>query len=788
MIALLQAILARPEIDRLGWALLHFVWEGAAIAGLLGLALKGISERNSQARYLLSCLALAAMPVCLAATYFSLSPAGDISFSNPAAVSTSMTGLHDLSLAHYQAVETTVPFSFQDRVRAVIGALDRHMPWIVAGWMAGVIALAIRAMGGLMVIRRMGRRGVTEPEAALATMFARMCRRMEVESARVRLRVSTFVRVPLTMGWWKPVVLFPAYLLTNLGTEEIELILAHELAHVRRRDYLINVLQTLVETALFYHPAVWWVSGRIRISREHCCDDLTAQRPEEILTYARALELIETLRQSPPLLAQAIGGHGHDLLARIRRMVERTGGAGRPGGARTVGGLIAIMALAGLALMVRAEAMKPDATREIIEVGLGPAEDQIDALRTAKISDITTQTLTLQKPYPSKVAWTTWPPRLSLEEATKIAEKTLAKAGFQTHVSKVVMQRLPDGEFCYAAFYPPPHSEGNVPEPALQAQGLVPWKARPVGYLRIKMDGTVSFQQAEMTLTGKIDHPTAPAPAGQKAVPDSPQKTVTMASPFALVPASGGIDSKQAEISVAINGNGQIYINKDTPTSNEAALRELRQLGAQPHGVSWVMFDDHAPREKCVQLLDDLRTCGFHRIMLKWTMVDPPTDEVLATVNGVPVRRVLRENLAPVFSGINLAGVPGGTDSEKEIDRIRRQILDLYIDRELIIQDFKSSGKFIPDDYVDKYLKDIVEHEYQGDAVAFARTLASREMTLEEYRDEIADNAIVGYMREKKLQEVPKDLSDADRETAATTIINGWLASLRSQATIEVAK
>ena len=129
----------------------------------------------------------------------------------------------------------------------------------------------------------------------------------------------------------KPVVLLPASALAGLTPQQLEAILAHELAHIRRHDYLVNLLQTLVETLLFYHPAVWWLSRRIRIERENCCDDLAVSLCGDPCTYARALADLEALRG--PARSLAMAANGGSLLQRVRRLL------GAPTSRRTRPGL-----------------------------------------------------------------------------------------------------------------------------------------------------------------------------------------------------------------------------------------------------------------------------------------------------------------------------------------------------------------------------------------------------------------------------------------------------------------
>jgi hypothetical protein len=136
----------------------------------------------------------------------------------------------------------------------------------------------------------------------------------------VSVLCTAAAEVPATIGWLRPVVLLPVSAFTALTAEQIELLIAHELAHVRRHDYLVNLVQTAVETVLFYHPAVWWVSARIRVEREHCCDDLAVAACGNVALYVRALATLEGLRTRPP--AFVVAATGGSLLFRIQRLLS----------------------------------------------------------------------------------------------------------------------------------------------------------------------------------------------------------------------------------------------------------------------------------------------------------------------------------------------------------------------------------------------------------------------------------------------------------------------------------
>jgi uncharacterized protein (TIGR03435 family) len=135
----------------------------------------------------------------------------------------------------------------------------------------------------------------------------------------VRLLASALVDAPTVAGWLRPVVLAPVGVLTGLPAGQLEALLLHELAHIRRQDYLVNILQSVAEALLFYHPAVWWVSGHIRTERELCCDDVVVAVFGDPLTYARALAQLESWR--PAHLSAAVAANGGSLADRIARLL-----------------------------------------------------------------------------------------------------------------------------------------------------------------------------------------------------------------------------------------------------------------------------------------------------------------------------------------------------------------------------------------------------------------------------------------------------------------------------------
>ncbi|RKH89405.1 M56 family metallopeptidase [Corallococcus sp. AB045] len=314
-------------LEAVGWALVHLVWQGALVAVALALALRWVGRRSANLRYALACGALGimlALPVATAWRHASrAAEARPVARTAvvprtvaplPAPVSPALTRL---PAARPMSVKETMSLPRLDGMFQQVG---EHLPWLVLAWGLGVAASSLRLLRGWMGLRRQ------VDEAVHASWEWQQ--RLEVLARRlnltrpVRLLVSSKLDVPSTLGWLKPVVLVPTATLTGLAVRELELVLAHELAHIRRHDFAVNMVQTLVETLLFYHPAVWWMSQVIRVERENCCDDLAVRQGPGALPYARALTALEALRlQGMDTSGPAMSALGGSLKDRVRRLV-----------------------------------------------------------------------------------------------------------------------------------------------------------------------------------------------------------------------------------------------------------------------------------------------------------------------------------------------------------------------------------------------------------------------------------------------------------------------------------
>jgi uncharacterized protein (TIGR03435 family) len=333
----LEILLSHPAVQALGRALLHFIWQGSLLAALLWVVKTWAPPTAARLRYAAASSIMLAMPLVLVVTAAKGSFHGGLR-STPASAARASQRAGDSVSVPPQGIRYTDPPGTPG-----IGISG----WVVCIWITGVLLFALRAAGGWLGAQRL-KRGLGSVSAELEDMLRDLKFRLGI-SAPVRLCTSALVRVPTAIGWIRPYVLLPVTALTGLSEPQIGAILAHELAHIRRRDYLMSLLQTAVETALFYHPAVWWVGKQMRLEREHCCDDIAVEICGNALQYATALAEMEQIRSGVP--EPALAATGGELLGRIRRLLGKEKNAWPDRAPRSLGSMAAA-AIVSLGLAV----------------------------------------------------------------------------------------------------------------------------------------------------------------------------------------------------------------------------------------------------------------------------------------------------------------------------------------------------------------------------------------------------------------------------------------------------
>ena len=266
----------------LGWALVHFLWQGTALAALTAAAMTLF--RRPAARYLIGIFGLWLMMLAPIVTFFSLTSLEPSDFAERSPLVT--------------AVGPLTNYRTQGSAAHLVARPLDPLPWLVEVWLFGVALLSLRSAGGFVLLARVRRGKSNVVQERVLEICHALERRLGIRRA-IQYCESISLQAPAVIGWFRPIVFLPASALTGLSEDQLRLVIAHELAHIRRLDAFVNLAQVSIETLLFYHPAVWWLNRRIRAEREHCCDEMAVALCGNAIEYARALTLMEEWRAAP---------------------------------------------------------------------------------------------------------------------------------------------------------------------------------------------------------------------------------------------------------------------------------------------------------------------------------------------------------------------------------------------------------------------------------------------------------------------------------------------------------
>jgi beta-lactamase regulating signal transducer with metallopeptidase domain len=343
---------AAAWMSGLAWALLDFVWQGALVGCAAAVLLGLLGRARPQWRYLVACGALllcVALPLAGMVARVAAQQASGATFTLPPSLLRAMQPMQPIPATTEQGRSHAgvLPAAWNIASWDPAGmrqVLQPRLPLVILCWSGGAALMALRLLLGLVWVRRRTRAGAFRADPAWQAVLDRLAVRMGL-GRKVILGLVDDLASPVTAGCLRPLVLVPASLATGMAPQLLEALLAHELAHVRRHDYLVNLVQSAIEILLFYHPAVWWLSHRIRIERELIADDLAASALGEPRRLALALSELDLFQLSPPQLAP--GAHGGKLMSRIKRLV-------RPQAESLLGSLSWKLALPALGLALTA--------------------------------------------------------------------------------------------------------------------------------------------------------------------------------------------------------------------------------------------------------------------------------------------------------------------------------------------------------------------------------------------------------------------------------------------------
>nr|WKN35013.1 M56 family metallopeptidase [Tunicatimonas sp. TK19036] len=295
-------ILPEETVFALGLMLLHMLWQGLLIAITLGIFLLIMRSASAQARYNISLIALVLFPITATVTF--------------------IKQLNLINQYQENAVAgSTLPAAYTDTnlLEAFLQLYTGYLPLIVFLWFIGMCMLILKNLGGLIYIERLKSKFVQPVETCLLDVVEAIRTKFDIKKP-VRTVVSTKITSPIVVGHFKPVILIPEVAINNLSPQEMEIILHHELAHVRRNDYIVNIFQIVIEILFFFHPATWWISAIIRKEREECCDNWAVSTQNDKLILAKALTSIQELNLNTPSMALPFLNKKDGFLNRIKNL------------------------------------------------------------------------------------------------------------------------------------------------------------------------------------------------------------------------------------------------------------------------------------------------------------------------------------------------------------------------------------------------------------------------------------------------------------------------------------
>ena len=346
----LDALTQHPIFDALAWTLIHSIWQATVVAVVIALLLDVFKSASSSFRYNLAVTGLGLIPVLAVVTFIYQIQPEEVELI-PRAAFVDSSDLSDaqafFTLGHLQ--------SPQPQEVTNEDGLKGFRVFLVLLWMSGTLLFAIRMATGFIGVYRMTRSGISEPDAKLREMLDRLLLNSNC-IRQVKLVVSSMIEVPTTVGWIRPCILIPASIVSGFPAAAIEAFIAHELMHVRRFDYLVNLVQHVAEALFFYHPATWWLSSKIRMEREFCCDDQATELLGGKLEYVKALASLAEKRHQTRLAPAA---SGFSLLHRIQRLLGSKPNAESVSN-RSLAGLVTAVIVVGLFTLVAPMVLEAD--------------------------------------------------------------------------------------------------------------------------------------------------------------------------------------------------------------------------------------------------------------------------------------------------------------------------------------------------------------------------------------------------------------------------------------------
>lgn len=394
----LHQFVSETLIYALGWTVLHSLWQGLLIALVMVLLFQALENKSAKLRYEVASFALFLVFISSLCTFFVLYDAID---------QQSIQGQLQGDWMMILQGESSTGF-LQHTIQQSMDYFNQYLPMIVSAWFMGAFFFSLRLIGGLAYVQHLKYNDNDLLPAFWQKQMNELAYQLRLEK-KVDLLESALVKVPLVIGFFKPAILMPLGAINSLSEKEVEAILAHELAHIYRNDFLLNILFSFIEILFYYHPAVWWISANVRLERENCCDDIAVRLCGNSLTYAKALVKLQEMNRNQivPSFAMPFSGRKNQLLNRVQRILNQSQNRSNIMEKMTATGLL-VFILAFLSISAKTPIDPPqnqtvDLIRQNInlptnaEVFLLPNDDEIIAQITQEGFHATSDTLPQKK-------------------------------------------------------------------------------------------------------------------------------------------------------------------------------------------------------------------------------------------------------------------------------------------------------------------------------------------------------------------------------------------------------
>ncbi len=305
---------AEVFVRALSWTLLHSIWQGLILAAVAGTIMLSTKRAKPSLRYNLIVISIVLFIVSVLITFFNQLN------SNAHIVASNL--IQQIPINNINTSGNTITNPAQPSLLIqIINFININAIWIVSIWLLVIAIKFIRLSYGLYSIYQLKHKLVTPPAEFWNTRISELCEKLKI-SKKIVLLQSDILNIPCVIGYFKPIILFPAAMFSALPVKEVEAILIHELGHIRRNDFLVNIIQNIVEVVFFFNPAVIWVSTLIKTEREICCDDIAVSVTGNKQDYIKALISFSEFEQlKNQQFATSFSGEKKHLLNRTKRII-----------------------------------------------------------------------------------------------------------------------------------------------------------------------------------------------------------------------------------------------------------------------------------------------------------------------------------------------------------------------------------------------------------------------------------------------------------------------------------